>query len=74
MLHKVVEDLRGDAIVARDGRVGSLEDVYFDDERWAVRYFVVDTGNWLPGRQVLISPALNLTREQVRNAQQARVG
>ena len=57
MLHKVMQDLRGDAIVARDGDIGSVEDVYFDDERWGVRYLVVDTGGWLPGRKVLISPA-----------------
>ena len=27
-----------------------------DDDRWAIRYLVVDTGSWLPGRKVLISP------------------
>jgi len=34
-----------------------LEKVYVDDIRWQVRYLVVRTGNWLPGRHVLISPA-----------------
>jgi len=57
MLRRIMKDLRGDSIVARDGVVGSLEDVYFDDQRWGVRYLVVDTGRWLPGRKVLISPA-----------------
>jgi sporulation protein YlmC with PRC-barrel domain len=52
-----MQDLRGDSIVARDGVVGSLKDVYFDDQRWGVRYLVVDTGRWLPGRKVLVSPA-----------------
>jgi hypothetical protein len=33
-----------------------VKDVYFDDERWAIRYMVVATGNWLSGRKVLISP------------------
>lgn len=79
-MKQTVKALRGDRIVASDGALGSVEDVYFDDERWAVRYLVVDTGTWLPGRRVLISPAslgdsrddtavrANLTREQVKGA------
>jgi len=59
-----MQDLRGDSIVARDGVVGSLKDVYFDDQRWGVRYLVVDTGRWLPGRKVLISPASVETRQE----------
>jgi hypothetical protein len=68
-------------VIASDGPVGSVEDFYFDDERWAVRYLVVDTGRWLPGRLVLISPIaidhpdwseralrLSVTREQVKNS------
>ena len=81
MLHKAMQDLKGDPIEAHDGEIGSVHDLYFDDERWAVRYLVVDTGNWLPGRKVLISPAsiahqgrrvpairVDLTREQVERA------
>ena len=79
MQRSVMKDLRGDDIVARDGRFGSIDDAYFDDERWALRYLVVDTGNWLPGRLVLISPAsvrgvqsnevrVDLTRRQVEQA------
>lgn len=81
MLQKVMQELKGDDIVARDGRIGSVDDVYFDDAHWAVRYLVVDTGDWLPGKRVLISPAslppqasvddylrVDLTREQVENA------
>jgi len=33
-----------------------VKDFYFDDRHWAVRYLVADTGNWLAGKQVLISP------------------
>ncbi len=51
-----VKDLRGYAIRATDGLIGDVDDVYFDDVDWAIRYFVVDTGGWLPGRHVLISP------------------
>ena len=39
-----------------DGEIGHVKDFYFDDQNWAVRYLIVDTGAWLPGRQVLISP------------------
>jgi hypothetical protein len=43
-------------IRATDGELGTVRDVYFDDETWAIRYLVVDTGKWLSGRHVLISP------------------
>lgn len=52
-----IKELAGLSLHATDGNIGSLADVYFDDIHWRVRYFVVDTGNWLPGRLVLISPA-----------------
>jgi sporulation protein YlmC with PRC-barrel domain len=51
-----VKDLRGYAIHATDGVIGEVEDMYFDDERWAIRYLVIDTGGWLSGREVLVSP------------------
>lgn len=51
-----VNDLKGFEIVATDGEIGDVEQFYFDDERWALRYIVVNTGSWLSGRQVLISP------------------
>lgn len=51
-----VNDLKGFGIVATDGEIGNVEEFYFDDERWAMRYLVTNTGNWLSGRQVLISP------------------
>jgi len=40
----------------RDGAIGKVKDVFFDDEAWNVRYVVVDTGGWLTGRRVLLSP------------------
>lgn len=52
-----VEDLFGYPILAADGDVGKLHDLLFDDESWVVRYLVVDTGTWLPGRKLLLSPA-----------------
>jgi hypothetical protein len=71
--------LNGRSIAAMDGDIGSLEDLYFDDLTWTVRYLVVDTGAWLPGRRVLISPmsvrgpvagkvTVDLTQTQVRNS------
>jgi len=53
-----VNTLVGCRVLGRDGEVGVIRDVYFDDERWAIRYAIVHTGNWLFGRQVLISPVL----------------
>jgi PRC-barrel domain protein len=51
-----VKDLRGYALRATDGVIGSVEDCYFDDEDWGIRYLVVNTGSWLSDRKVLISP------------------
>jgi sporulation protein YlmC with PRC-barrel domain len=50
-----IRGLRGDDVAARDGVVGSVEDVVFDQASWAVRYLVVDTG--APGRRLLVPPA-----------------
>jgi hypothetical protein len=48
--------LKDFAIRATDGELGTIDDIYFDDETWAIRYLIVDTGGWLGGRRVLISP------------------
>ena len=48
--------LKDFTIRATDGELGTVADLYFDDENWAIRYLVVDTGKWLSGRRVLISP------------------
>ena len=48
--------LKDFAIRATDGELGTVDDLYFDDETWAIRYLIVDTGKWLSGRRVLISP------------------
>jgi uncharacterized protein YrrD len=78
---RAVKQIRGMAIEATDGPIGSIHDVYFDDDKWTVRYYVIDTGKWLPGRKVLIPPhvirettpghpgvAVDLTRDQIRNS------
>jgi hypothetical protein len=51
-----ISDLHGSAVHASDGDIGSVNQAYFDDESWGVRYLVVETGNWLNDRQVLVSP------------------
>ena len=52
-----VSGLLGCPVKAGDGHVGSVKDFLFDDRSWKVRWMVVDTGHWLPGRQVLIHPS-----------------
>ncbi len=51
-----VRDILGYRAQATDGQIGTVKDFYFDDEAWTVHYIVLDTGHWLPGRRVLISP------------------
>jgi hypothetical protein len=50
------KDLYGRKLAALDGDIGHVKDFYFDDIAWAIRYVVVDTGSWLTGRLVLLSP------------------
>jgi uncharacterized protein YrrD len=50
------KDLNGYKLDARDGEIGKVKEFYFDDHSWTVRYLVADTGGWLSGRTVLISP------------------
>lgn len=74
-------DLEGFSIGARDGEIGKVHSFLFDSQNWIIRYLVVDTGTWLPGRRVLIAPdtlrrpdwrgrifPVDLTKEQVKNS------
>lgn len=80
MLHSL-SDLQGYDILATDGSLGSVHDFYFDDRYWTIRYLVVDTGSWLPGRKVLIASSaaktpdherrtlsVSLTRQQIEDS------
>jgi len=80
MLYKA-KTLKGYKLEAIDGEIGRVEEFYFDDQHWTIRYLVADTGNWLTGRQVLISPyaliaaiekehhiAIDLTKEQIEKS------
>lgn len=73
--------LSGYKLNSFDGELGKAKEFYFDDQHWAIRYLVADTGNWLTGRQVLISPYalvevnkeeeyidINLTKKQIENS------
>jgi hypothetical protein len=51
-----VKEVSGYDIQALDDKVGHVEDFLLDRNNWAIRYLVVDTRNWLPGRKVLVSP------------------
>ncbi|MEQ1694236.1 MAG: PRC-barrel domain-containing protein [Hyphomicrobiaceae bacterium] len=74
-------ELVGSTIKATDGEVGIVSDVLFDDQSWMVRWLVVDTGSWLPGRVVLLPLSVlgqpdrvnrlfpvNLTKRQVEDS------
>ncbi len=76
-----LKDLENYAIGAIDGHIGHVKDFYFDDERWGVRYLIVETGDWLSSRKVLISPfsvhkpnwaekilPVSISQQQVRNS------
>ena len=71
-------EVQGYHIEAKDGEIGHVEDFVVDDEAWTIRYVVVDTRNWLPGRKVLLAPTwaegidwakllvrVNLDREEI---------
>ena len=75
------KQIYGHKLEASDGEIGHVKDFYFDDRNWAIRYVVADTGLWLPGRKVLLSPhalsgldltgktlRVNLTRKQIENS------
>jgi hypothetical protein len=51
-----VADVIGYHLIANDGAIGHVENMFIDDRAWDIRYLVVDTGNWWPGAHVLLSP------------------
>jgi hypothetical protein len=53
---RTVKSLEGFVVGATDGPLGQVRDFYFDDQAWVVRYLVVESGDWLANRRVLISP------------------
>lgn len=51
-----MRDLENYVIHATDGDIGRVKDFYFEDNTWSIRHLIVDTGSWVTGRKVLISP------------------
>ena len=45
--------LKGYSLKSLDGDIGSASEFFFDDQYWAIRYLVANTGTWLSGRKVL---------------------
>lgn len=75
------KDLYRHKLSATDGEIGHVMDFYFDEQTWVVRYLAADTGSWLSGRQVLLTPhafgawdreekslQVNLTRQQIEDS------
>jgi uncharacterized protein YrrD len=73
--------LKGYKLESLDGEIGKVNEFYFDDRYWTIRYLVADTGNWLIDRQVLISPyalgavnkeeqhlSIDLTKKQIEGS------
>jgi hypothetical protein len=73
-----LDDMKSHQLLASDGQLGGIKDFLYDDATWHVRFIVVETGNWLTGRKVLVSPSaveeedgsrqvmtINLTRKQI---------
>jgi uncharacterized protein YrrD len=79
MLH-LAQKIAGTTVSGTDGEIGTLEDFYFEEAGWNVRYLLVDTGSWFNGKRVLLSPSavqgdwgrtglrVNLSRNDVRNS------
>ncbi|MCB0420109.1 MAG: PRC-barrel domain-containing protein [Bdellovibrionales bacterium] len=51
-----LKDLIGYKVVTANGPIGKCKDILFKDRDWNVQYIDIETGNWLPGRRVLLSP------------------
>ncbi|MBF0100680.1 MAG: PRC-barrel domain-containing protein [Desulfobacterales bacterium] len=73
--------LKGFTLKSLDGEIGKVKQCYFDDQYWTIRYLIVDTGDWLTSRQVLISPyalisvikeeehiSIDLTKKQIEDS------
>ena len=80
MLHKF-STIRGFHIHAVDGEIGHVDDFLLDESNWGLRYLVVDTSNWIGGKQVLVSPQVvagvdpereridvTMTRDQIKHS------
>ena len=80
-MQRNIKSLIGYGMEATDGDIGKVEDFYFEDTTWIIRYLILKTGNWFLYREVLIAPeaivkrykapgifAVNLSKEQIRTS------
>jgi sporulation protein YlmC with PRC-barrel domain len=80
-MQRNIKSLIGFSLEAPDGDIGKVEDFYFEDTTWVIRYLIVKTGNWFLYRKVLIPPQaivktgaapgiflVNLSKEQIRTS------
>jgi uncharacterized protein YrrD len=80
-MQRNINSLTGYKMDGIDGEIGKVDQFYFDDDTWTIRYLIVTTGNWFSGRKVLISTnalitnshkadsfPVNLTMEQILNS------
>ena len=54
-MKRSLKSLTSLSLAGIDGRIGKVKDLYIDDQSWIIRYWIVDTGDWFPGKKVLIS-------------------
>jgi hypothetical protein len=80
-LLRSTNEVTGYYIQAADGQIGHVEDFAVDLRHWRIRYLVIDTRNWLPGRKVLVAAewiqdidwqssevTVALTKESIKNS------
>lgn len=53
-----ISTLMGAPVFAMDDEAGRVRDFLFDDQTWQIRFLVLDAGNWLRRRDVIIPVAL----------------
>ena len=66
-------------IEATDGEIGHVDGFLVEADNWRIRYIIISTRNWWPGKKILISPRsvttidwpsslvhLNLSREKIQ--------
>lgn len=80
-MQHTIKSLTGYSLEATDGDIGKVDDFYFEDTTWMIRYLIIRTGSWFLNRKVLIAPQaivkrnagpevfpVNLTRVQIRTS------
>ena len=81
------DKVTGYNIKATDGEIGDVEDFIINDSNWQIDFILVDTGNWFPGKKVLIAPKMikeinweastvvvNATEDRVKNSPEYQPG